>query len=58
VLGAAQAYARDLAANCAPQAIAVIADQVLDALDSPFDDALARSYTLVDQVIGSPDSRR
>jgi enoyl-CoA hydratase/carnithine racemase len=57
VLGAAQAYARDLAVNCAPQAMAVIAEQVLDALDSSFDDALARSYTLVDEVIGSPDLR-
>ena len=53
----AQAYARDLAVNCAPQAMAVIAEQVLDALDSSFDDALARSYTLVDEVIGSPDLR-
>jgi enoyl-CoA hydratase/carnithine racemase len=35
----------------------VIAEQVLDALDTSFDDALARSYTLVDEVIGSPDLR-
>ena len=35
VLGVAQAYARDLAVNCAPRAMAVIAEQVLDALDIP-----------------------
>lgn len=57
VLAAAQAYARDLAVHCAPRAVTVIAGQVLDELDAPFDDALARSYAHVDRFIGGPDLR-
>lgn len=57
VLAAARAYARDLALHCAPQAVAVIAGQVLDDLDATFDDALARSYGHVDRFIGGPDLR-
>lgn len=57
VLAAAQAYARDLAIHCAPRSMAVIAGQVLDELDGPFDDALHRSYDHVDRVIGGPDLR-
>ena len=40
VLGAAQAYARDLALHCSPRAMAVIASQVLVAQDTTFDEAL------------------
>ena len=57
VLGAAQAYARDLALNCSPRAMAVIASQVLDAQDSTFDEALQTSYEHVDRFIGSADLR-
>jgi enoyl-CoA hydratase/carnithine racemase len=57
VLAAAQAYAGDLARNCAPNAMAVIARQVLDELDGSFDTALQRSYAEVDAVIGGPDLR-
>lgn len=57
VLVAAQAYARDLARHCSPRAMAVIAGQVLDDQDVPFDDALARSHDHLDRFIGSPDLR-
>jgi enoyl-CoA hydratase/carnithine racemase len=57
VLGAAQAYARDLAAHCSPRAMAVIASQVLHAQESTFDEALAASYEHVDRFIGSADLR-
>jgi enoyl-CoA hydratase/carnithine racemase len=57
VLGAAQAYARDLALHCSPRAMAVIAGQVLDAQDSTFDEALHVSYRHVDRFIGSADLR-
>jgi enoyl-CoA hydratase/carnithine racemase len=57
VLGAAQAYARDLALHCSPRAMAVIASQVLADQDATFDEALARSYEHVDRFIGSADLR-
>jgi enoyl-CoA hydratase/carnithine racemase len=57
VLGAAQAYARDLALHCSPRAMAVIASQVLDAQDSTFDEALQASYGHVDRFVGSADLR-
>lgn len=57
VLPAAQAYASDLARHCSPRAMAVLARQVLDELDAPFDEALQRSYGHVDRFIGGPDLR-
>lgn len=57
VLGAAQAYARDVAENCAPQAVAVIASQLREAADTSFDVALERAYTHTDRFIGGPDLR-
>ena len=57
VLAAAQAYARDIAENCAPAAVAVIAAQVLDAADSTYADALARAHVETDERIGSADLR-
>jgi enoyl-CoA hydratase/carnithine racemase len=57
VLGAAQAYARDLALHCSPRAMAAISGQVLDAQDSTFDEALQTSYDHVDRFIGSADLR-
>ncbi|MFC4941974.1 enoyl-CoA hydratase-related protein [Pseudonocardia sp. GCM10023141] len=55
VLGAAQDYARDVARNCAPNSLAVIAGQVLDDLDVTFEASLERAWDLVDTTIGSPD---
>ena len=57
VLAAAQAYARDIAENCAPAAVAVIAAQVLDAADGTYADALARAHVETDERIGSADLR-
>ena len=57
VLTAAQEYARDLARNCSPAAMSVIAGQIVEALDVPFDDALTSSYGHVDRFIGGPDLR-
>ena len=57
VLGAAQAYAGDLARNCSPRAMATIAAQVRADADGGFDEALHRSYGLVDEFIGSADLR-
>ncbi len=60
VLSAAREYARDIAGNCAPSAVAVIAAQVLDGTDGTigtFGDALARAYVETDKRIGSADMR-
>lgn len=57
LLGVAQDYARDLARNCSPAAMSVIARQVFEDLDTPFDDALARSHGDVNRFIGGPDLR-
>ena len=57
MLGAAQAYARDLALHCSPRAMAAITSQVLDAQDSTFFEALQTSYDHVDRFIGSADLR-
>ena len=57
VLAAAQAYAREIAENCAPAAVAVIAAQVFDAAESTYADALARAHLETDKRIGSADLR-
>jgi enoyl-CoA hydratase/carnithine racemase len=57
VLAAAQAYAGDLARNCSPRAMAVIAGQVLADQESTYDEALARAYDHVDRFIGSAELR-
>lgn len=57
VLAAAQAYARDLALHCAPRAVAVIAQQLREAADSTYDEALSSAFTHVDRFIGGPDLR-
>jgi len=57
VLAAAQAYARDIAENCAPSAIAVITAQVLAAADGTYAEALARAHVETDKRIGSADLR-
>ncbi|MDN5858447.1 MAG: enoyl-CoA hydratase-related protein, partial [Pseudonocardia sp.] len=55
VVGAAQAYARDLAVNCAPHALAAIIAQVREAADTDYETALERTWELVDEFIGGPD---
>ena len=57
VLAAAQDYARDLARNCSPAAMAVIARQVFEDLDGSFAEAFARSHADVNRFIGGPDLR-
>lgn len=57
VLGAAQAYAGDLARHCAPRSMATIRSQVLGDLDAEFGASLARSYRVADAFIGGPDLR-
>jgi enoyl-CoA hydratase/carnithine racemase len=55
LLAAARAYAADLAANCSPRAMAVIADQVLAAADTTFDEAVERAYHHMDDFVGGPE---
>lgn len=55
LLAAAQAYARDIAVNCAPHSLATIIGQVREAADSDYDTALDRAWELVDGFIGGPD---
>jgi enoyl-CoA hydratase/carnithine racemase len=57
VLAAAQAYARDIAVNCAPHSLAAIIGQAHEAADTDYDTALARAWELVDGFIGGPDLR-
>jgi enoyl-CoA hydratase/carnithine racemase len=57
LLDAARAYARDIARNCSPRAMAVVRHQVYGDLDRPFEEALARSYSAMEFFAGSPDFR-
>lgn len=57
LLDAARAYARDIAANCSPRAMAVVRHQVYGDLDREFTDALGRSYAAMEYFAGSPDFR-
>jgi len=57
LLDAARAYARDIARNCSPRAMAVLRHQVYGDLDRTFTDALARSYSAMEFFAGSPDFR-
>ena len=57
LLDAARAYARDIARNCSPRAMAVVRHQVYGDLDRPFTEALARSYSAMEFFAGSPDFR-
>ncbi|MFF0043013.1 enoyl-CoA hydratase-related protein [Streptomyces mirabilis] len=57
LLDAAHAYARDIARNCSPRAMAVVRHQVYGDLDRTFADALARSYSAMEFFAGSPDFR-
>jgi enoyl-CoA hydratase/carnithine racemase len=55
VLTAARAYARDLARNCSPAAMAAIRHQVLADLDAPFEEASRRSYAVMEVLNSGPD---
>jgi len=57
LLTAARDYARDIARNCAPRAVAVIRHQVYGDLDRDFTQALGRSYSAMEYFAGSPDFR-
>jgi enoyl-CoA hydratase/carnithine racemase len=55
VLGAAQAYARDLAANCSPASMAVMKQQIYAAWDQPLDQALAEANRLMVESLKGVD---
>lgn len=57
LLDEARAYARDIARNCSPRAMAVLRRQVYDALDRDFVGALKRSYAAMEFFAGSADFR-
>lgn len=57
LLTAAHAYARDIARNCSPRAMAVVRHQVYGDLDRDFTAALRRSYSVMEYFAGSPDFR-
>ncbi|MFD9196364.1 enoyl-CoA hydratase-related protein [Streptomyces phaeochromogenes] len=57
LLDVARAYARDIARNCSPRAMAVVRHQVYGDLDRDFTGALARSYSAMEFFAGSPDFR-
>jgi enoyl-CoA hydratase/carnithine racemase len=57
VLTAAQQYARDLARNCSPAAMAAIRHQVLADLDASFEEACRRSYAVMEVLNSGPDLR-
>jgi enoyl-CoA hydratase/carnithine racemase len=55
VLSSAQAYAADLAANCAPAALAAIRHQVYTDLEGGLEDAMRRALALMKVTNASPD---
>ena len=55
VLAAAQAYARDIAVNCAPTAMAMIRRQVYDDMDVSFNESLRRSFATMSYLNTQPD---
>ena len=55
VLPAARAYARDMARNCSPAAMAAIRHQVLADLDASFEEACRRSYAVMEVLNSGPD---
>jgi enoyl-CoA hydratase/carnithine racemase len=57
VLDAAREYARGLARNCSPAAMAVIRHQVIADLDVPFEEAYRRSYAAMEVLNSGPDFR-
>ena len=57
LLDEARAYARDVARNCSPRAMAVVRHQVYGDLDRDFVGALRRSYAAMEHFAGSADFR-
>ena len=57
LLDEARAYARDIAVNCSPRAMAVVRHQVYGDLDRDFVPALRRSYSAMEYFAGSADFR-
>lgn len=57
VLPAAREYARDLARNCSPAAMAAIRHQVLADLDVSFEEACRRSYAVMEVLNSGADFR-
>ena len=55
VLSAAREYARDLARNCSPAAMAAIRHQVLADLDASFEEACRRSYAVMEVLNSGAD---
>jgi enoyl-CoA hydratase/carnithine racemase len=55
VLSSAQEYARDIARNCSPTAVAVIKHQVLADLDVGFEDGMLRSARVMAALNGGAD---
>jgi enoyl-CoA hydratase/carnithine racemase len=55
VLSSAQDYARDIAHNCSPTAVAVIRHQVLADLDVGFEEAMFRSARVMGALNGGKD---
>ena len=55
VLPAAREYARDLARNCSPAAMAAIRHQVLADLDASFEEACRRSYAVMEVLNSGAD---
>jgi enoyl-CoA hydratase/carnithine racemase len=49
------AYARDLAANCAPSSMAAMKRQVYEDLELPIDQALSRANVLMAESLQAPD---
>jgi enoyl-CoA hydratase/carnithine racemase len=57
VLPAALEYARDMARNCSPAAMAAIRHQVIADLDAGFEEASRRSYAVMEVLNSGPDFR-
>ncbi|GAA2409769.1 enoyl-CoA hydratase [Actinomadura vinacea] len=55
LMDSVRAYARDIARNCSPRAMAVVRHQVYGDLDREFTEALARSYSVMEYFAGSAD---
>lgn len=55
VLGAAQAYAADLAANCSPRSMAAIRRQVYGDLSRRFDESMTHTLAVMHDFAGAPD---
>lgn len=57
VVAAALAYARDLATHCSPTSMALIKHQVNTDLDTPYGEAMQRSYAAMAAMATGPDFR-